>query len=237
MKKGKFIGHCQACGAQQVVNPVMIGLAKHGYKVAGFGFFNGICQGTTHDALELSRAYLDATVVALGEYAERADTAAAELRSGAKAPATVTKLNQYGVTQWLPRTSHYAAREIATVSWADASQIERAKGLELAIDSEQSQARQARAHAKGLLELAARVHGAQLKARKVEAAPISAGDTVRLFGKSGFDVEVLEIVGKVAQGCGPALNGHHMPHITFKRENGTIGYYPVRLIRRPKAGA
>lgn len=46
-------GTCQACGAVQAVDNGTQLVAKHGYQVAGFGFFNGICQGSNHKPAEL----------------------------------------------------------------------------------------------------------------------------------------------------------------------------------------
>lgn len=46
-------GTCQACGAVQAVDNTTKLIAKHGYQVAGFGFFNGVCQGSDNPPAEL----------------------------------------------------------------------------------------------------------------------------------------------------------------------------------------
>lgn len=225
MNKGKYTGHCQACGAQQVVNPIMIGLAKHGYRVAGFGYFRGICQGTTHDALELSRAYLDATVVALAEYAERADGAAASYLSGAREPSLVQKRSDTGNGLYAKDgmvRGKWTAGEALMVVWGEANAVERIKGLALAIEMEQAEARHARAHAKGLLELATRVHGQPLKARSFEkavkvapvrvdvAAVIASGTCASTFKTKAARKEALEGVSRKFDKLAQTIRDFHL---------------------------
>src|SRR5271166_12856 len=59
--KGQHRGHCQVCGRIQVVLPSG-NIAKHGYRVAGFHFFNGVCYGSEFEPLQLSREECDSIV-------------------------------------------------------------------------------------------------------------------------------------------------------------------------------
>jgi hypothetical protein len=229
--KGEFIGHCQACGAEQVVLADFGGLAKHGYQVAGFGFFNGICFGSHRPDLETSRELLDSTVKALGSCAKRCDAQAEVYRSGADHPLKVGRLTQHG-----NRVHHYVDGKLVypEVEWSAATNGEQARGLENAIVSEVLHAKHARSHAKGLLELATWVHGKPLQPRSLVTRPVLVpGSVVRLYGRSGYDVTVTAVVDQVARGVGPHLNGQRIPHIVYER-NGQTRFYPVRLIRTPK---
>lgn len=58
--KATHQGHCQACNRIQMLPAGM--LAKHGYEVAGYGFFNGICMGAGHLPLEQDKSIVEATI-------------------------------------------------------------------------------------------------------------------------------------------------------------------------------
>ena len=166
MKSGSHIGHCQACSAIQVVIPGQV-MAKHGYKVKGLGFFMGVCQGSGEAPLEVSRDFLDATIVALTDYAARADGEVAGLRAGSIVPAKVADIDQVGNQRLGPRKGWGVPREGLPVMWADANAKQRASGIEDAIRAAEGEARNARAHIKGLHDLAARVHGQALTDRSI----------------------------------------------------------------------
>jgi hypothetical protein len=59
--KSTHQGHCQACSRIQMLPEGK--LAKHGYQVAGFGFFNGICMGSGHLPLEQDKTIVEASIV------------------------------------------------------------------------------------------------------------------------------------------------------------------------------
>lgn len=61
-------GTCQVCGARQAVDNASKFIAKHGYQVAGWGFFNGVCSGSGHLPAELDLTIAQATIVALTSY-------------------------------------------------------------------------------------------------------------------------------------------------------------------------
>lgn len=62
-------GNCQACGALQAVGNTTQLVAKHGYKVAGFGFFNGTCNGSDRPPAQISVKHTHDTIFRLRAYA------------------------------------------------------------------------------------------------------------------------------------------------------------------------
>lgn len=58
--KATHIGHCQACNSIQKL-PAGV-LSKHGYEVAGYGFFNGICFGAGHKPLEQDKSIVEKSI-------------------------------------------------------------------------------------------------------------------------------------------------------------------------------
>lgn len=55
-------GTCQVCQARQAVNVKTGLLAKHGYQVAGYGFFNGTCWGSDHLPFEKDKSLVEQTI-------------------------------------------------------------------------------------------------------------------------------------------------------------------------------
>jgi hypothetical protein len=223
---GTHKGHCQACGAGQVVESTGL-MAKHGYKVAGFGFFNGTCHGSNHQPLELERDFLDDTVAALGDWANRQQARANAYRNFQEVPSEAHKL-----TDWGQMVSTYVnrARVYTMVAWADATEKERAGEIERRVAALDSDVRQAKRHAKELLSLALRVHGQPLVERKKAKPPVAVGDQVRIWGSL---VTITAIRNQVAHGIGPGINGQLVPHaVAIREKDGREIVYPTRLIRR-----
>jgi hypothetical protein len=54
--KATHRGHCQVCNRTQNIQARNGLVAKHGYLVAGYGFFNGTCPGSEHLPLELDKS-------------------------------------------------------------------------------------------------------------------------------------------------------------------------------------
>ena len=82
----KFKGHCQACLRIQAVNDRTGRLSNHGYKVAGYGYFHGTCNGSGELPLEKETTILDQEVKLLNKEAARLD------KLVAKGPAVVKKV-------------------------------------------------------------------------------------------------------------------------------------------------
>jgi len=82
----KFKGHCQACLRVQAVNDKTGRLSLHGYRVAGYGYFAGTCNGSKQLPLEKETEVLDQEVKAL-----KAESARLE-KLVAKGPSVVNKV-------------------------------------------------------------------------------------------------------------------------------------------------
>ncbi len=61
IKAAEYYGRCQACDRlQKLPNGV---LAKHGYQVAQYGYFCGVCRGAAHMPYELDCTYIRDTII------------------------------------------------------------------------------------------------------------------------------------------------------------------------------
>ena len=58
----EFKGHCQACLRVQAVGDRNGKMAKHGYRVSGYGYFHGTCNGSGELPLEQETKILDREV-------------------------------------------------------------------------------------------------------------------------------------------------------------------------------
>ena len=64
-------GHCQACLRVQAVNDKTGRMSHHGYRVAGFGYFSGTCNGSKELPLEKDTTILDQEIVNLRKEAKK----------------------------------------------------------------------------------------------------------------------------------------------------------------------
>jgi hypothetical protein len=168
MNKGQNRGHCQVCGRIQVVLPNGL-VAKHGYRVAGFGFFSGVCFGSRHQPLQIERLVTDQIMANLVSQAQSNEVRAMALRGGMLNPEQAQKLEFWGsrVWKWVGE-GRMKAREPVMVPWSDASAEERERQIELEAGECEMFARHARSHVKSLGELIAKVHGQPLIDRDQE---------------------------------------------------------------------
>ena len=170
-------GNCQACGALQAMARGGQPLALHGYVVAGWGFFNGVCPGSRKLPLQLDRTYADEIIAQLTQRAADAIERAAALRAGTVTPSRVNtgKMVRSVTGKW----------EGETVAWADADEYRRRDAVVNAIYDCESDARQSTAHAAQLARLATELLGTapvpvKPKAKLVELVP---GMRFRLYGR------------------------------------------------------
>ncbi len=170
--KGEHRGHCQVCGRIQVVLPSG-NIAKHGYRVGVFHFFNGVCWGADFEPLEVSRKQCDE--IAHGQLTEsqRLEVRAIALRGGVLKPERAQKL-----TEWGSRVSLFnnATRknDAVMLQWADASQRERAAQIELEAGDHESESRKHAHYAKSMRKLADEIHGTPVIDRAAEELAIIA---------------------------------------------------------------
>lgn len=106
----KFKGHCQACLRVQAVNDKTGRLSNHGYRVAGYGYFAGICNGSKELPLEKETEVLDREVKAL-----KAESARLE-KLVAKGPSVVKKVpveRQHPDNRYKTQTVYMTRKEYA----------------------------------------------------------------------------------------------------------------------------
>lgn len=170
MKASEVKGHCQVCGRIQVVKSGSLQMVNHGYKVRS-GYFVGVCSGHDRLALEIDRNLLDYMVSWLRSEAGMHEMKAERLQLGADLPEMV-------IARSLPYGSiYYHSRNVLDAKlrgtpvmkpWHQGSEMEQEYQLKMDIGHHESEARVARGHADGLIELAAKVHGQPLINRSEE---------------------------------------------------------------------
>jgi hypothetical protein len=192
--KGQHRGHCQKCGAIQVVLPSGT-LADHGYTVPN-GYFRGICQGSHELPLQVSRVITDAIIVAMNDLSARNEAHASALRSGMLKPEKVQRLTSWGAREY----TYEGSKQIPLMrEWLLANGDERKAQVELEASQAESDARFFRGHAKSMSELATRVHGtalidrdaeelARVAERKAKTAPIAGAYRTKIEQKRALEV-------------------------------------------------
>lgn len=94
-------GTCQVCGAVQAIDNASGITAKHGYLVAGYGFFNGVCPGAGYVPAEKS---IDRTNEIMAQLLKQADEHDREARAYAAFKVTGDTVTFYTGSQ---RCTHY----------------------------------------------------------------------------------------------------------------------------------
>jgi hypothetical protein len=177
-------------------------MSNHGYKVRS-GYFQGVCIGNDHLPLEQDRTYLDWVVEYLGQEAVRHTIAAERLASGADLPEmAIKRQGPYDSIVYHSRKhENEKLRGTAVmVPWHEATEVEQKYQRESNIGAHYAEARAARSHAYGLMDLARRVHGqplidrdaeelAKVAERKAKKAPIEGAYRTKQAQK--YDMEKL----------------------------------------------
>lgn len=178
-------GTCQACGGLQAVDNNTQHVAKHGYVVAGFGFFNGVCSGAGRLPAEKDTAHTHAIIASLIVYAERAAAYAVALTNRTEV------LTTYEETHWDNTT-----RKNVTVTkpLADAPAYIVNREYSYAISQSEGQARRALQHVEFLRANVLPRLGKPLAkvARKAAPRKFKSGDTVKII--SGPDRALIDVV-------------------------------------------
>lgn len=71
MSKHTHKGNCQGCGRLQAVDNLSKMIAKHGYKVSGYGFFNGMCLGSNRLTMQMEIVYTKKVCIMMKEQSDR----------------------------------------------------------------------------------------------------------------------------------------------------------------------
>jgi hypothetical protein len=176
-------GTCQACGARQAVDNDSKLVAKHGYRVAGFGFFNGVCQGADHVAAEIEVDLTHRIILACQDWERR------ETKKAAALTARTVVLTEYTESHWDRRVSkHITTTHPIT---ADTTKYIVDRTYDRAIGDAESQARNARSHWEALTRCVLPRLGQPLYAVARKPAPrvFTAGEVVKFDGR---EVKLLE---------------------------------------------
>lgn len=170
-------GHCQVCGRIQAASyfnmvPPINHLAKHGYKVAQFGYFIGTCAGSDHKPLEQCRELTDDTIAALNRWATNQELIAQSFREGNTHPDQVDTLHR----RKNPTTGK---RESVMIPWGEATEYQQRNEVQRRVLFHETEARRGRAHAQMLFKLAGERYGQSLIPVQPDAGPtpIEAGQT------------------------------------------------------------
>ena len=159
MNKHTHRGNCQVCGALQAVTPI----AKHGYKVKGFGFFMGTCPGSGFEPLQVSRVKCDEVCASLLVNAAEHEALVADYQSGARVPDMAMTdrsewVNKKRVTKMLP--------------WSEAPDYYRDSTIRQLTHQHAQQARFARFHVRDMQALALKIQGQPLVPVSHKPAPV-----------------------------------------------------------------
>lgn len=104
--KATHNGHCQVCGRKQKLPNGK--LAKHGYKVANYGFFNGTCFGSENLPFEQDKTLVEQSIAWAYEQAESNDRRAEEIR----ASLDTVWVHEYNKSKVWGRGGNYVWREL-----------------------------------------------------------------------------------------------------------------------------
>ena len=252
MSKATHSGSCQICGRVQKLPGNVLSL--HGYTTR-WGFFEGTCPGSKHSPFETScaliKTYRDNAVV---NAAMSRELAAAHLQGEGRLEAEQrVKEGRYGVTRILRAVTLSPVETVYQSGWVGHSSLltfpdgstesdrDTVEGKAKSLHA--SSARRASQRAAQLEEYAAwqteRLQnwkpGTLIPVQSEEEAQSEAlkvGDKIRIGGAKGDVATVTEIRTQVCRGCGPHLNGQHLPHAVYVYENGRSNAMPVRSIRK-----
>lgn len=155
MSRTQLRGICQCCGRQQAV--VRGNMSKHGYTVEN-GWFRGVCSGDMHKPVEKDRSVLDAVVKSVRAdcvaLAEKVET----WKAGTAHPEKV-------------RTGNLVNGKEVLISWEEANELQRRKGLERAIYGTESRIRAGRSFADTMERIGDQYHGQPLVEVEIKDAP------------------------------------------------------------------
>ena len=187
-------GNCQVCGRKQAIECVGPGdgfntgkLAKHGYKVAGFSYFVGTCEGSGEQALQLQHVITDDICNRLTEYAARQLKFARQLESGEVVP------EQVRVGQKRQVVNNCQTLVDVYVAWAEALEHKQKEQVKRDIYKHENNAHNAKSHVEFLIEMKKKIYGTALVPVKKEK-PIEIKPGLRFSNSKGDTFEVIKMV-------------------------------------------
>jgi hypothetical protein len=214
MSKHTHTGHCQACGREQAINVNRGTLAKHGYKVAGWGFFMGTCPGSDRFPLEVEKTY-SVEIINMLAVSEAAHKKSIEdLKTGKEIPATVkTGTKERRNEAGLIVRDRYGRRvyDDVIVLWDEATVPQRGAEIIRLVRDHENGASQCAAHIRFLHDAIAAFHGQPLKPVEAPKAALQVGQQVQVSGQTvtveGFAERRVGFRGRTATHIVFTVNG------------------------------
>lgn len=179
-------GHCQHCGRIHAVDAVSQIIAKHGYKVAGYGFFNGVCSGAEFKPMQLQRVeadnFIEQLIKTAGDEQRRLDG----LIKGEWHP---------GFCELPKRWSQAARAFLENIApWADCDQEQQRQAIKAAKYKLECKIKFCLTHSHYLAGLLEQVHGQPLIEAEDPVRKILLGDAVRVLNSYDSVVEGTRLV-------------------------------------------
>jgi hypothetical protein len=232
-------GHCQACGRLQAAANGSNVIAKHGYKVAGYGFFAGTCPGSDKLALEIDHVLTDEIIVLVTADGVRLRKLAAEFTSGKRLPEQVTT-NKWVPAQYVGRRTVPGTGCHAKAPFAEGTDTQKAQAVQSAIHSCTFGAEQAEGHVKFLQGLKATVYGKALQPNKDLEVKLELVEGLSWTATNSQGNSVTYTVGKSVlrnRGFGRATERVLIEYVNHV--NGKTGKYTMlpHLVRKAIAAA
>jgi len=146
--------HCQRCGSLQALGNQTRVIAKHGYRVAGFGYFAGTCTCSDRSPLEFDRTLCDAMCKDLTAWANNQSVIADLYETGKRVPKGKddSKRELDPVTQKWNRVSVF-------IDWADMNEWDRKSLVQSIVWRHRQEAKAGHSHVAMMQDLAKRVYG------------------------------------------------------------------------------
>lgn len=215
-------GHCQICAHLQAVDVQKGTIAKHGYEVAGFGYFFGTCRASDKPPMERDRTITDATIKALHKFSTEQSKFAEDYRSGKLLPEQV-------VVGWVGRNDVVAP-------FAQGTAEQQRVAVHASVTMHEREARGALSHAKMLTELVAKIHGAALqpvaKPARVKLAPpkvdVTTATVTGTFATAAARKAELDKINRAYDKAVDQLQAFYLniPHSQRTKEGEEVYYAP-----------
>lgn len=177
-------GHCQNCGRIQAIDVLIQTVAKHGYVVAGYHFFNGTCTGSDRKPLELERTYCDSQCTWACEMAVIQSNAAEDYKNGRLTPAMCWN----GAYKQVMQPGGYYASEEVEIPYAEGQPYYQKRARDEMVFKHESHASQFISYAANMTRLAKQVHGKELMPVKKGPKPVDIGMTFTASNKCEYKI-------------------------------------------------
>jgi hypothetical protein len=185
-------GHCQLCLRVHAIDTTTGLIAKHGYTVAGYGFFNGVCPESEKPSLHIARDRTDYYIAQAYADADRAERKAEALTALTIDPGPNIWNGEYKIVE-CPLRGRYRAN--VEVPYSEALPYYQTMARTEEVHDLTRHAKNARNWAAERQKWADRITGKVDAYRVTDLEPRDwqVGDAVRVGGKKGHTLLIQEI--------------------------------------------